>query len=63
MGNSNVSSDDVDTYVHPRLGSIKRLQEANKNQFIGYELVIENQKVYEDWVKELRYIKNDEAAD
>jgi len=25
--------------------------------------VIENQKVYEDWVKELRYIKKDEAAD
>jgi hypothetical protein len=63
MGNSHESADEVDSYVHPRLGTIKRIQEPNKNQLLGYELVLENQKVYEDWVKELRYIKKEEAVD
>jgi hypothetical protein len=63
MGNSKSSRDEVDTYQHPRLGAIRRIQEPNKDQFIGYERVIENQKVYEDWVRELRYIKREKMMD
>lgn len=57
MGNSHEGDDRIDTYVHPRLGSIIRIQEANRDQFMGYELVIENQKVFEDWVGELKHVR------
>lgn len=53
----------MDTYNHPRLGPIKRIQESNSNQCIGYELVIENQKIYDEWLKELRLIKTEESVD
>lgn len=62
MGNSSESVE-VDAYNHPRLGPIKRIQESNSNQYIGYELVIENQKVYDEWLKELRLIRTEESVD
>ena len=62
MGNSSEAME-VDTYNHPRLGPIKRIQESNSNQYIGYELVIENQKMYDEWVKELRLMKMEESVD
>jgi len=34
MGNSHEGSADIDTYVHPRLGNIRRIQEPSLNQFL-----------------------------
>jgi hypothetical protein len=63
MGNSSEAGSEADLYVHPRLGNIRRIQEPNASQYIDYELLIENQKVYDDWLKELRFIRGEEAAD
>lgn len=49
MGNSESANDSLDTYLHPRLGSIKRLQEHDGDQFIQYEIVVENQVSLNRW--------------
>ena len=40
MGNTSIGRDNLDTYIHPRLGRIRRLQEEESDQFIEYEITI-----------------------
>jgi hypothetical protein len=58
MGNS-AEPPEADNYVHPRLGPIKRVQGSQASQFISFEILIENQKMYEDWLKEVRVLQQE----
>ena len=51
MGNSNNLSINVGSFDHPRLGSVKKVQENNANHYILYEVILENKKIYEEWLK------------
>ena len=58
MGNSQAEIDNLDTYIHPRLGTIKRLQEHASDQFLQYEINVENIAQVFSWQAELSYLKN-----
>lgn len=58
MGNSQAELDNLDTYIHPRLGTIKRLQEDDSDQFLQYEVNVENIAQVFSWQVELNHLKN-----
>jgi hypothetical protein len=58
MGNS-AEPAEIENYVHPRLGAIKRVQGSQASQFISFEMIIENQKIFEDWLKEVRVLQQE----
>ena len=58
MGNSQRESDNLDTYIHPRLGAIRRLQEDGSDQFLQYEVNVENIGQVLAWQAELHHLKN-----
>jgi hypothetical protein len=43
MGNSKAKPQSTNQYVHPRLGNVSRIEEAEKEPYLIYDLVLESQ--------------------